>query len=123
VSIRFHRETLKPILVDVPLSHALVRNPETLRMRSSNLLKECRQLFAICRLDDEMPMIGHQLVRQNWQRYSLHSLREKRFKLGVLLITEKQTLPLSSTVQHVIDATRFNMTPLRNHRPTNAKKW
>jgi hypothetical protein len=66
-------------------------------------------------LEDKVPVVGHQLVRQNSAGLPIQSLREDAFEGVVVLRRVKHRGPRVGTIQRVIDPARLVRTSWSSH--------
>lgn len=113
--ITLNRETLEPILVNVPVTESAIGSTKSFRVSAGEVLKECRELFTVLGSNHKVPVIRHQFVRQNRQWRAAECLLDQIFKVRVIRVAGKELLTQCSAIEHVIDIARLYMTFLRNH--------
>ena len=92
MGVCLHWDRAVPILVDRTSSERSVRQVPPLCVCGREPVHETWE-FSARRLHDEVPMIRHNAVREQWNRHAFECLDENSLKCFIVPLIEEQLMP------------------------------
>ena len=101
--IVLNRERLVGALVEVPLADALAMPPPASGVRRGEPLHEGPQLARLPRLEQQMPMVGHEAIGQQPHGMFFERVSHDAQKSEIILVGPEDLLPAIGPIQDMIN--------------------
>ena len=106
--ILLDRKRFEPALVEMARADVVVMGVPALRVRQGEPGHEARQVPALVRPQDQVPVVGQQAIGQDAHRHLRLGLAEHALKRSEIAGLVQERTPGVATVQHVVDQPAFS---------------